>query len=283
MEGGHHVIRITPEAGTQKADHYRDVVLHPHLIEKGFPSWVAAQDGYLFVDQPRHGDIVKTLKSRRNDAAEFARETVKDPNVKLVSGPTTSRSPLPEAKPTELSLRCCENDLRLRMSSGTSSGIFFPRRLPPFLSRCRSVRRERIAHSGCVHIIGLADGRRVAIPWRWGDSREHDLCRVEDHGLDPFSLRVNAYDGPIDFRFLDDGRRWQIEVGKQQQCEQYRADIAEICSQRHLSGRSATCASNDRAVERSRRPLARPGVLPGGNRSKCIRWVETARDPSFAG
>jgi integrase len=82
VEYGHHVIRITPEAGTQKVDHYRDVVLHPHLVEKGFVRWVEeARDGYLFIDPPKHGDVIKTLKSRRNDAAEFARETVKDPKV----------------------------------------------------------------------------------------------------------------------------------------------------------------------------------------------------------
>jgi hypothetical protein len=154
MEGGHHVIRITPEAGTQKADHYRDVVLHPHLIEKGFPSWVAAQDGYLFVDQPRHGDIVKTLKSRRNDAAEFARETVKDPNVKLVSGPTTSRSPLPEAKPTELSLRCCENDLRCACLLALLAAYFFRVGCRPFsadAARCdANASRTRDAFTSSV-------------------------------------------------------------------------------------------------------------------------------------
>ena len=35
------VIRITPEAGTVKTDEARDVVLHPHLIELGFPEFVA--------------------------------------------------------------------------------------------------------------------------------------------------------------------------------------------------------------------------------------------------
>jgi hypothetical protein len=41
---------------------------------------------------------------------------------------------------------------------------------------------------------------------------------------------------------------------------------------------SATYANSDRAVERSRSPLVRPGVLPGGNRSTCARWVDNALD-----
>jgi integrase len=42
-------IRITPEAGSVKTGQYRDVPLHPHLIELGFLDFVAAaRDGALF-------------------------------------------------------------------------------------------------------------------------------------------------------------------------------------------------------------------------------------------
>lgn len=82
-EDGHYVIHIDPEAGTVKTDEPRDVVLHSHLIEKGFPDFVASsEDGYLFIDPPADEDrVLRTLKARRNDMGEFARETVKDTSV----------------------------------------------------------------------------------------------------------------------------------------------------------------------------------------------------------
>jgi integrase len=48
-EGELWVITITPEAGTVKTNEARDVVLHPQLIELGFPAFVqAAADGAPF-------------------------------------------------------------------------------------------------------------------------------------------------------------------------------------------------------------------------------------------
>lgn len=48
-EGDVHVMRITPEAGSVKAGNYRDVPLHPQLVEMGFVAFVeAAPDGPLF-------------------------------------------------------------------------------------------------------------------------------------------------------------------------------------------------------------------------------------------
>jgi len=48
-EGRTHVMRIRPDAGTVKAGDYRDVPLHPQLIEMGFMSFVdASPDGPLF-------------------------------------------------------------------------------------------------------------------------------------------------------------------------------------------------------------------------------------------
>ena len=51
-------IRITPDAGTVKTNVYRDVPLHPHLIELGFLDFVKASGpGPLFYrkDVPRKG------------------------------------------------------------------------------------------------------------------------------------------------------------------------------------------------------------------------------------
>jgi integrase len=47
-------LRITPEAGSVKTGEYRDVPIHPHLVELGFLSFVAAcPDGPLFYDPKR--------------------------------------------------------------------------------------------------------------------------------------------------------------------------------------------------------------------------------------
>ena len=50
-QGSIHFMKVTPDAGPQKARQYRDVPLHPHLVEQGFLAWVAGQpDGPLFFD-----------------------------------------------------------------------------------------------------------------------------------------------------------------------------------------------------------------------------------------
>ncbi|WP_417278413.1 DUF6538 domain-containing protein [Celeribacter sp.] len=49
QEGDVWVIRITPEAGTVKAGGYRDVPLHPQIVQEGFPAFVEASgNGPLF-------------------------------------------------------------------------------------------------------------------------------------------------------------------------------------------------------------------------------------------
>lgn len=56
-EGETHVMRITPAAGTVKAGGYRDVPLHPQLIDLGFMKFVeAAADGPLFYPQKKGKD-----------------------------------------------------------------------------------------------------------------------------------------------------------------------------------------------------------------------------------
>jgi integrase len=83
-EAGHWVIRITPEAGTVKTDQARDVVLHPHLVEKGFPTFVqGAKPGHLFVTPHKlTRDVLGPLQGITNRLGEQARTVVKDPLVK---------------------------------------------------------------------------------------------------------------------------------------------------------------------------------------------------------
>lgn len=47
-DGDHWIIRITAEAGTVKNKQMREVPLHPHLVDLGFPTYAASQRGYLF-------------------------------------------------------------------------------------------------------------------------------------------------------------------------------------------------------------------------------------------
>ena len=52
-EGGVPVFRITPEAGTVKTRRFRDVPIHPHLVEMGFLDYVGTRTGPLFYDPAR--------------------------------------------------------------------------------------------------------------------------------------------------------------------------------------------------------------------------------------
>ena len=54
IEGVAWVIRITPEAGSVKSGKWRDVPVHPHLVEQGFPEFVhGCGSGPLFYDPAR--------------------------------------------------------------------------------------------------------------------------------------------------------------------------------------------------------------------------------------
>ncbi len=70
-----------------KTDEARDVVLHEHLVAKGFPAFVhGCKDGHLFVTPgaPTEEDesgVLGPLQGLKNRLAEFARKTVSDPRV----------------------------------------------------------------------------------------------------------------------------------------------------------------------------------------------------------
>lgn len=52
-EGDVPVFRITPDAGTVKTKRFRDVPLHPHLVEMGFLDYVATRSDALFFNPAR--------------------------------------------------------------------------------------------------------------------------------------------------------------------------------------------------------------------------------------
>lgn len=82
QEGDIWVVTITPEAGTVKDKEVREVVLHAHLIDLGFPAFVkAAPAGYLFLDVASGKDIRGRWRTTKNRVREFAREVVKDSDV----------------------------------------------------------------------------------------------------------------------------------------------------------------------------------------------------------
>ena len=80
--GEHWTLTITPEAGTVKTDKPRTIVLHPHLIDLGFPKFVAgAKDGALFLRVQSGGSVLGPLKALKNRLREFVRDVVSDSTV----------------------------------------------------------------------------------------------------------------------------------------------------------------------------------------------------------
>lgn len=87
QEGRWWFIRITPEAGTVKTNEARDVPLHPHLVELGFPEFVAScPPGHLFITPHPTKGYAGPWQATKNRLSEFAREVVKDPNVAPTHG-----------------------------------------------------------------------------------------------------------------------------------------------------------------------------------------------------
>jgi integrase len=86
-EGEHWVLLLTPEAGTIKTNEARKVVLHPHLIDLGFPAFLrAAPPGHLFLKPAKDGDVLGPLQGLKNRLSEFVRTVISDPNVAPMHG-----------------------------------------------------------------------------------------------------------------------------------------------------------------------------------------------------
>jgi len=83
-EAGLWIITITPEAGTVKDKEFREVPLHAHLVELGFPEFVKkAGDGYLFLNPKGHSEkaVRGAWRTVKNRVTEFVREVVTDKAV----------------------------------------------------------------------------------------------------------------------------------------------------------------------------------------------------------
>ena len=81
-EGDVWAIKITPEAGSQKDHMRRDVMLHRHLTELGFPEFVEhSRDGYLFLNVKSGGDIRGPWRTAKNRITTFVRRVVTDKGV----------------------------------------------------------------------------------------------------------------------------------------------------------------------------------------------------------
>jgi integrase len=70
-----HVMRITPEAGTVKTGDYRDVPIHPALVEAGFIAFVStARLGPLFVSNKGKGDSLTKARTVGNRIGEWLKD-----------------------------------------------------------------------------------------------------------------------------------------------------------------------------------------------------------------
>ena len=72
QDGEIYVMHITPEAGTVKTGGYRDVPIHPALVDAGFMTFVsAARSGPLFISQDGKGTVLKRAQTVGNRIAEW--------------------------------------------------------------------------------------------------------------------------------------------------------------------------------------------------------------------
>ncbi|MFD2842172.1 site-specific integrase [Paracoccus cavernae] len=72
QEGDRWVIRITPDAGTMKVGHYRDVPLHSQVIALGFIDFVrAARSGPLFHGSADPAKAVSAARAQSNKIAAW--------------------------------------------------------------------------------------------------------------------------------------------------------------------------------------------------------------------
>jgi integrase len=75
LEGEIYVMRITPEAGTVKSGGYRDVPIHPALVEAGFISFISAvRSGPFFVSEDGKGTVLKRAQTTGNRIAEWLKK-----------------------------------------------------------------------------------------------------------------------------------------------------------------------------------------------------------------
>lgn len=87
-EGEYWVLRVAPDdegdnPTSVKTDQYRDIVLHEHVVARGFPEFVqASETGYLFLNAKDGADSWGKLQGVRNRLSEFARGVITDMRVR---------------------------------------------------------------------------------------------------------------------------------------------------------------------------------------------------------
>ena len=83
-EGETWVLSLSPEAVTVKGGKFREVPLHPHLADMGFPAFVkASEEGFLFL-QPSEASAEAergAWRTAKNRVTEFVRQVVTDKQV----------------------------------------------------------------------------------------------------------------------------------------------------------------------------------------------------------
>jgi integrase len=81
-DGGGWVIRLNPEAGDIKTNHYRDVPVHEHLVSLGFIEFVQrARPDYLFCDVGNDGTTTGPAEGVYKRILTMVRGVVPDPRV----------------------------------------------------------------------------------------------------------------------------------------------------------------------------------------------------------
>lgn len=75
QEGDFHVFRIRPDAGTVKTGHYRDVPIHPQIVDLGFVDFLSkAPDAPLFYRNTKSRDPVSGARATAGRISEWLRE-----------------------------------------------------------------------------------------------------------------------------------------------------------------------------------------------------------------
>lgn len=83
-KAGRWVVAITSDAVTVKGGEYREVPLHPHLVEMGFPAFAkGSREAFLFINPSGNTEKAKrgAWRTVKNRVTEFVRLVIKDERI----------------------------------------------------------------------------------------------------------------------------------------------------------------------------------------------------------
>lgn len=81
-DSGKWIIRLTPDAGDMKINHFRDVPIHEHLVSLGFIDYVqGAKSGHLFCDLGKDSTTAGPADGVYKRIRDLVRTVVPDPRV----------------------------------------------------------------------------------------------------------------------------------------------------------------------------------------------------------